>query len=561
MDYPADQRTKTSFRSPGSRFRSSNPVPGRTGSGISGRAVSHDTRGSDPGMSLLFPGIVIITALLYFFVTPDIARNRHLALRAFLAIAAGVGSFILLYFIQLPFTGFNMLLWLSINAATALCLNSALTNNLRGLHISAFALGLIIFLWIFGITVLSAMTATQLAAAPNVTVVSGPSDIINSSHIRLVSYETAQWRSDKVIGSLGYKSEITEPDIQTLNGTLVWITPLDYSGFLIKAWSYANEGTGGYVIVNAEDPKAEAQLVPVNHMIYTRYALLGNEVNRRVWEQHPEYLQMETTFQLDDRMQPKYVINLAEPMLYGCIGERPVGIATIDPVTGYVEFYRIGEQPAWIQRVWSETTTEDWIGWWGRYQLGWWNSILEQRDVKVLSGIDGPDVFLVNGRDGNLYWFGTVSNPGTDTSMVGYMLTNVRTGKFTFHETPGYYNDLGAAQNVHQNPEVAKAPDLDVVQPIMYVIDNQEVWIIPVITPSGEQTLVGLVEARSGTTYIGPSLQNVLLQWRGTTGGQDTGSGTDSGLSLKDKIAQIRKLLDEIEAESGAGETSAIDQF
>jgi hypothetical protein len=144
--------------------------------------------------------------------------------------------------------------------------------------------------------------------------------------------------------------------------------------------------------------------------------------------------------------------------------------------------------------------------------------------------------------------------------MVGYMLTNVRTGTFTFHETPGYYNDLGAAQNVHQNPEVAKAPELDVVQPIMYVIDNQEVWIIPVITPSGEQTLVGLVEARSGTTYIGPSLQNVLLQWRGTTGIEETGSTTGSGQSLKDKIAQIRKLLDEIEAASGAGETGAINQ-
>jgi hypothetical protein len=164
----------------------------------------------------------------------------------------------------------------------------------------------------------------------------------------------------------------------------------------------------------------------------------------------------------------------------------------------------------------------------------------------------------VNGRDGNLYWFGTVSNPGTDTSMVGYMLTNVRTGTFTFHETPGYYNDLGAAQNVHQNPEVAKAPDLEVVQPIMYVIDNQEVWIIPVITPSGEQTLVGLVEARSGTTFIGPSLQNVLGQWRGTTGINDGGSGTDSGITLKEKIAKIRKLLDEIEAESGAEDKRAL---
>ena len=74
-----------------------------------------------------------------------------------------------------------------------------------------------------------------------------------------------------------------------------------------------------------------------------------------------------------------------------------------------------------------------------------------------------------------------------------------------------------------------------------------------VITPSGEQTLVGLVEARSGTTYIGASLQDVLGQWRGTTGFPETGSGPDSGATLKEKIAQIRKLLDEIEAEAGAG--------
>ena len=38
-----------------------------------------------------------------------------------------------------------------------------------------------------------------------------------------------------------------------------------------------------------------------------------------------------------DRMQPQYVIQLAEPMLYGCIGERPVGAG--DEV-------RVAQQPA-----------------------------------------------------------------------------------------------------------------------------------------------------------------------------------------------------------------------
>lgn len=502
-------------------------------------------------MNLLYAVVVAITALLYVFLSPDIVRNRHIGKRLGLAIGAAVAGYALLYLVQLPFTGFYLLLWFAVNAATAFGVNSAIAGFARGGMISGAALGVIVVLWIAGIAILSAVTATQLAAAPDVTVVSGSSDIINSSHIRLVSHETAEWRSDKVIGPLGYKSAIAEPDIQMLNGTLVWITPLDYAGVVIKAWSYAGEGTGGYVIVSAEDPKADAELVRVGHMVYTRGALLGDNANRRVWEEYPEYLQTETTFQLDDRMQPEYVINLAEPMLYGCIGERPVAVAAVNAVTGSVEFYRLGELPAWIQRAWGETTTEEWIGWWGSYQHGWWNSVLEQRDVKVLSGIDEPDVFLVNGKDGNLYWFGTVSNPGSDTSMVGYMLTNVRTGAFTFYEKPGYYNDQGAAQNVLQNPEVAKAPELQVVQPIMYLIDGQEVWIIPVITPSGEQTLVGLVEAKSGATFIGPDLQDVLGQWRQTTGAGAAGSGSARGTTVKEKIAQIRQLLAEIEAETG----------
>ena len=249
-------------------------------------------------MNLMFLGVVIITALLYFFVSPDIGKNRYIKTRAYFAIAAAVGSFVVLYIIQLPFTAFNLLLWFSINAAIALGLNSAITNHKKGAIVAGVSLAVIILFWVGCITILFAMTATQLAAVPEVTVVHSPSEIINSSHIRLVSYETAQWRRDKVIGSLGYKSQIAEPDIQTLNGTLVWITPLDYAGFFIKAMSYADEGTGGYIIVNAEDPKAETQRVSVSRMIYTRGALFGNKVTRRVWEQHPEFLQMETSFQV-----------------------------------------------------------------------------------------------------------------------------------------------------------------------------------------------------------------------------------------------------------------------
>ena len=94
-----------------------------------------------PGMNLMFLSVVIITALLYFFVSPDIFQNRHIIKRAFLAIAAAAGSFILLYILQLPFTGFNLLLWFSLNAAIALGLNSALANNPKGAIVSGVVPG------------------------------------------------------------------------------------------------------------------------------------------------------------------------------------------------------------------------------------------------------------------------------------------------------------------------------------------------------------------------------------------------------------------------------------
>ena len=114
---------------------------------ISGRAEVPDTREWGTGMNLIFLSVVIITALIYFFVSPDFFKNRYIKIRACLAIAAAVGSFVVLYILQLPFTGFNLLLWFLINAAIALGLNSALTNHPKGAIVSGVSLAVIILFW------------------------------------------------------------------------------------------------------------------------------------------------------------------------------------------------------------------------------------------------------------------------------------------------------------------------------------------------------------------------------------------------------------------------------
>lgn len=514
-------------------------------------------------MTLLILGVLLCTVLLWFFASPNSFSKQHILQRATVAILVTIFIALGFYFLFPTLTPFFMGIYFGLNLALALFVNGRLSRK-EGIELTGAVIFFVIFIGIFiAPTLLGIVTATTLANTPHVTEVNAPSDIINVSHIRLVSIETAAWRADKVIGSLGFKSEVGHPNIQLQNGTLVWLVPLDYTA-IIPAWNYRNEGTGGYVVVSAEDPKGDAQLVTVDHFVYTPGATFGNNLNRIVWMAYPDRIQTETTFQLDDRYRPEYVVQLAEPLLYGTLGEKPVGMVVINPAIGNLTYYRIGEQPAWIQRVWSESVTEEWIGLWGKYQGGWINSWWTQRDLRKLTGgveieesssgstrvTEGsPDVFLVNGNDGNLYWFGSMTTMGKDTSMVGYMLVNLRTGNFTYHKANGYYNDIGAANNVQQHQLVAMAPGLRVVQPIMYVIDGQEVWIIPVITQNGELTEIGLVEAKSGKTYVGTSLQEVLNQWRGSVAGQVLTDSDSRNMTIRQKLEQVHQFLNEIEME------------
>lgn len=490
-------------------------------------------------MSFIFLAVLVAVAVIWAVMT---ARSKVFVIPAVLAGGGVALSAAFLYLFTPTFTPLFLIIFIGLHFVIALCFRGIILDDETSVTVSiglAITSVILIILIVGAVFVVSTDT---LARAPNVSTVAGPVDMINSSHIRIVSLETATWRADKAVGSLGYKSGVARPNIQMHNGILEWIAPLDYNDW-VKAMTYPGEGTGGYVIVNAEDPRAEAVLVPIDNMAYTPGAPFNNNVNRIVWEAAPDGIQQETNFQIDDQGNPQYVVLLAQPLFAGMIGAKPNKVAVVDPTSGSVDVYPLGKQPAWIERAFSESAAEEYIGWWGTYSGGYLNSILGQRDVKGLSnGVDGPDTYLVNGNDGRLYWFGTLTTLGTDTSMVGYMLVDSKTGKFTYTIVNGYYNDEGAAKNVNQNPEVAKAPELRAVQPIMYIIDGVEVWIVPVITPAGEQTLIGLVDARSGSTYIGSTLDDVLKQWKGAGP-----AGVIEDSSISKKIEQIRTLLNEIE--------------
>ena len=507
-------------------------------------------------MHLLIPAVAVLI-LAAWLVRPDLAGLRGTALARSLLIG-GLSALVTLYFVMPPLTPVVIALLFGLNLAASQAVGLLLERK------AGFAPGLMaaaLVLVAIGLLTLVAVPigATDLAGLLPVNESSETATVISTGHIRQVSSETALWRADKPVGRIGYKADIEEVHVQQLNGTITWLCPLDFSD-PYKALVYGEEGTGGYVLVPAEDPFAEARFIPAD-LRYTPNAVFGHDLHRSIYFESPGAVIREPVFQVGSG--PAWVAQLTSPSVLGVTGDLPVGVAVVDATSGAVQVYSTDSIPAWVQRPYDEVLVEDYLGWWGSYRGGWLNSWLGQRDVLHPTGglttsagedgqvrvvAEGTDVYLVIGRDGRQYWFSPLTSAGRDFSMVGYMLVDARDGSATFHRHDGIYNDLGAAQNVQQDPEVSKVMGLRVVQPIMYVIGGEEVWVVPVIAPSGEMKALGLVRARGGATFVSSTLEGALALMGEGAPGPDAGDPVMVIAELRGLVARLGERIDALEA-------------
>jgi len=507
--------------------------------------------------------LIPLTALLMAGLFALFAANGKAGIFIPAGILGLIASSTALYFFMpaLTFVGIIGLLALASIVGGGVGWRFTRASAISGMGIMAGA-GLIVLI-VIGFVLAPAINAGGLYSLPNVNLhQESNTSLVSSGHIREVSQETALWRADKVVGDLGYKVEVGLMNIQSVNGSLVWLAPLDYNGFW-KSWSYGNQGTGGYVIVQAEDAKAPAILADNLPLRYTDNAIFGYNLQRDIYTDYPGYYIGQHTFQLDNNGNPEWVTMISTPAFFGVYGDIPKGIVITSPIDGINKFYSMKDVPSWVERVMDEKVTENYLQYWGEYKHGFWNTIFGQEDYLVPTGglttnvgtesgsvtisqSDTPDVYLVRGTDGRLYWFGSFTTVGKDSSMVGYMLTDLKTGDFTFYPTPSIYNDIGAAKNVQQNPEVAKVMGATVTQPIMYIIHGEEVWIMPVITRSGENIMMGVVRARTGETFVSTDLKTALSELNGNVPGSINLPANGTSASLDDIIDNLTVTLHQL---------------
>jgi|GEM_PF-6533918 len=346
----------------------------------------------------------------------------------------------------------------------------------------------------------------------------------DKDNILIVPEEAARFDADKMMGnpiqelnlntagSLFSVGELFLQKIKTESGTkLVWVGPLEYRD-LIK--SITTPYSPGYILINAEDASENPRLVTNHKINYLSSGFFLKNIDRHIYlHGYATYTIDDIVFSIDDEMNPHFVASLSRPSI-GYTADKIEKILIINPDTGEITDYNFGDTtlPTWVDRVVPENLVENRLAWWGEYILGFWNTVITQRDIIMPVGIRGnvADVYFAS-LNGDLSWVIGFTSKGTvDTALAGLMYVSTTTGKATYYtwvpkdQTPPNLSNEEDAYDAVEKALSINSGAYTPGQPVMYRINARQVYIVPILArDSNRQEGIALYDAQEQKTFLG----------------------------------------------------------
>ncbi len=367
-------------------------------------------------------------------------------------------------------------------------------------------------------------------------------------NVRLVPVELASYLANKQLGEAGanlgsqFHVALEYMTLQSLNGELWYVAPLDYNGFWV--WQSA-EYAPGYVKISATDPYRQPIVVADQKFKYTPYAFMGDDLERLLWNNgYSDIGLTDYSLELDDSGKPWWVVTTFEPTI-SWWGERATGVAIVDPTDGRITYHAVGAVPNWVDRVVPGKFVATYVSDNGQLHLGYWNTWFGKRDMTQ------PDrsPTINYGSDGEPYWVTTVvsANPnggGTEgdgnqkhnQSMVGLFYTNTRPGKsIYYHAVGGTETAILTAVNNKVSYKNWRG-----AEPVLYNVHGYMASFVPLLGQHGTYQGVAIVRVDNLTVAEGRDELSALREF------QQLIASTGHQVS-PDKLFDLERILGRVE--------------
>lgn len=358
--------------------------------------------------------------------------------------------------------------------------------------------------------------------------------------------EFARNKMRKAFGQVPNTSyyELGNLQIQKVNGEYVYIAPVEFSGFF--KW-VKGDSTPGYFKVSATDSSDNPLFVEAQ-MVYTPSSFFQKSIYRHIRMQYPQYIfKGDVQLEVDDEGQPYYVRTYGD-FVSARNGFEAKGIVMVDPKTGETSSLSLEEVPAFIDGAVSPEAVSLQNSYFGKYIHGFWNSLFGKSDVKHPSD-EGTEanVSPVFDQNSDMYYFTDFTSPkeGVD-SMLGYSLTNARTGEATFYtgNLQASYMDSEGALQIIEKKFIEK--EWHGKMPILYNFYGEASWLSAVLDSNGFLQNYFIVSAANPEISVYADSPNEALK-KYKTALQRKGSTVDgrSTAEEKDVVGTVLRVYKE----------------
>ncbi|WP_370296132.1 hypothetical protein [Rossellomorea marisflavi] len=341
--------------------------------------------------------------------------------------------------------------------------------------------------------------------------------------------------------------ELGNLQIQKVNGDYVYIAPVEFSDFWKWVKGYK---TPGYFMLSATDSTANPKFMK-QEMKYTPSSYLNENIERHIRMKYPKKIFYgDVQLEVNDEGKPFYI------RTYGTFisarnGFDAEGVVLVDALTGDTKAYPIKDIPAFIDGAISPETVSLQNSYFGNFVKGFWNSKFGKSDVKLPSD-EGTEanVTPVFNKDGDMYYFTDFTSPkeGVD-SMLGYSMTNARTGEATYYTgnlEESYMDSQGALQIIQKRFIEKK---WDGKMPVLYNFYGEASWLTPVLDSNGFLQNYFIVSAANPEIAVYADTPNQALKMYKTA--LQKGSGSLNNNSKAEEKQDSGKVVRVYKEKSG----------
>ncbi len=334
-------------------------------------------------------------------------------------------------------------------------------------------------------------------------------------------------------------------------GTPVRVQSLDY-GDVFKWLKNTKEGIPAYIIVDMTTQKAETVRLEEG-MKYSPAEHFNEYLIRHVRFKYPSLIFNEPSFEIDESGRPYWIVPVLDKTIGLFGGTDVIGAVIVDSITGETTLvstsldgttklptdkFVTDKEFQWLDQVYSATIVNQQYNFYGKYNNGFWNSIIGQENVKITS--QGYNYLALND---DVYMYTGVTSISSDQSIIGFVLINQRT------KEANYYQVSGALENTAMTSAQGKVQQYGYAAtfPILLNVSGEPTYFMALKDSSQLVKMYAMVNVKQSTVVgVGTSLAECTENYAAelTKNGVNVNVDVDSMGEDKENAPQVTDTVE-----------------